>query len=141
MKFKLLIILAILTFSIYSVAYSHSGRTNSSGCHNVTATGGYHCHGGGSSSSSNSRSSGTDFGDNGAILVAGVIMLVVVCWAIIDPDSCCLFDTSHNPDSAQRYLNQLPIRLPVNTRLVPRFDFSRQEHAGWEFSVGYTFRF
>ena len=22
----------------------HSGRTNSSGCHNVTRTGGYHCH-------------------------------------------------------------------------------------------------
>ncbi|NOJ95749.1 YHYH domain-containing protein [Corallococcus coralloides] len=29
------------------LARAHPGRTNSSGCHNVRATGGYHCHGGG----------------------------------------------------------------------------------------------
>ena len=140
MKFKLLVILAILTFCIYSVAYSHSGRTNSSGCHNVTATGGYHCHGGGSSSSSSS--SGTDSEQyDGALLIGGVIVLVVVCWAVIDPDSCCLFDTSHDPGAAGHYLNQLPMRIPVNTSLVPRFDLTRQEHTGWEFRASYTFRF
>ena len=142
MKFKLLVILAILTFCIYSVAYSHSGRTNSSGCHNVTATGGYHCHGGGSSSSSSSSSSGTDLEQyDGALLIGGVIVLVVVCWAVIDPDSCCLFDASHSPDAAHRYLNQLPMRIPVNIPLVPRFNLTRQEHAGWEFRASYTFRF
>ncbi|GMU01585.1 hypothetical protein KH5H1_57050 [Corallococcus caeni] len=29
------------------LAWAHPGRTNSSGCHNERATGGYHCHGGG----------------------------------------------------------------------------------------------
>ncbi|NOK08784.1 YHYH domain-containing protein [Corallococcus exercitus] len=29
------------------LAWAHPGRTNSSGCHNERATGGYHCHNGG----------------------------------------------------------------------------------------------
>ena len=141
-KFELIVIVAILTVCVYSVGYSHSGRTNSSGCHRVTATGGYHCHGGGSSSSSSSLSSSPDLGqDDRIILVGGIVVILVICWAIVDPDSCCLFDNSHDFGSAQYYLNQLPMRLPVNTSLVPRFNFARQEHAGWEFSVGYTFRF
>jgi hypothetical protein len=36
---------AAMVFS--HLAWAHPGRTNSSGCHNVRATGGYHCHGGG----------------------------------------------------------------------------------------------
>ena len=40
---KLVLILCIsLGFAV--AAFSHSGRTNSSGCHNDTKTGGYHCH-------------------------------------------------------------------------------------------------
>lgn len=42
------------------VALSHSGRTNSEGCHNNRKTGGYHCHNGGyknRNQSSYSRSS------------------------------------------------------------------------------------
>ena len=94
------------------------------------------------SSSSSTRSSGTDLGQyDGALLIGGVIVLVVVCWAVIDPDSCCLFDASHSPDAAHRYLNQLPMRIPVNIPLVPRFNLTRQEHAGWEFRASYTFRF
>jgi|GEM_PF-1230452 len=35
-----------LTLAFISLApLAHSGRTNSSGCHNETKTGGYHCHG------------------------------------------------------------------------------------------------
>ena len=37
-------------------SFAHSGRTNSAGCHNVTKTGGYHCHNSGSSSSGSSSS-------------------------------------------------------------------------------------
>lgn len=37
----------ILSFLSIQKAYSHSGRTNSSGCHNNRKTGGYHCHNGG----------------------------------------------------------------------------------------------
>lgn len=43
-------IIACLTVS--SAATAHSGRTNSSGCHNNTKTGGYHCHNSGSGSGS-----------------------------------------------------------------------------------------
>jgi len=37
----------ILSFLSIQKAFSHSGRTNSSGCHNNRKTGGYHCHNGG----------------------------------------------------------------------------------------------
>ena len=40
---KIFLIFSILFFSIKS--YTHSGRTNSAGCHNNRKTGGYHCHG------------------------------------------------------------------------------------------------
>ena len=136
MKFKLIVIFAILVVSVHSVAYAHSGRTNSSGCHNVTATGGYHCHGGGSSSSDDGFLS-----DDGLLVVGGLIILVAVCWIVIDPDNSCFVDTSHNPGAAHRYLNQFPMRIPIDTSLVPRFNVTRQEHDGWEFRASYTFRF
>mgnify|MGYP001265537424 CR=1 FL=1 len=41
-------IVLLFSFSLFA----HSGRTNSAGCHNVTKTGGYHCHNGGTSSPS-----------------------------------------------------------------------------------------
>ena len=150
MKFKLLVILAILIFSIHSVAYSHSGRTNSSGCHRVTATGDYHCHGGGSSSSSGGSSSSSggssssrsnwEEGD-GLIVVGGLIILVAICWIVIDPDNSCLLDASHNQGAAHRYLNQRPMRILDNLSLIPRFDLTRQDHSGWEFRASYVFRF
>ena len=34
----------ILCLLITSSAFGHSGRTNSSGCHNDYQNGGYHCH-------------------------------------------------------------------------------------------------
>ena len=147
MRFKLFVILAILTFSIYSVAYSHSGRTNSSGCHNVTATGGYHCHGGGSSSSSSSSggsssSSRSNLQDGDRLIaIGGLIILVAICWVVIDPDNSCLVDALHNPGAAHRYLNQPPMRIPVNTSLVPRFNFTREAHVGWKLQASYTFQF
>jgi hypothetical protein len=42
-----------LLFLFASPVFAHSGRTNSEGCHNERATGGYHCHSGGSGRSSN----------------------------------------------------------------------------------------
>lgn len=53
----LLILLA--TFLISVVSFSHSGRTDSNGCHTNRKTGEYHCHGKkSSSSSSRNRTSG-----------------------------------------------------------------------------------
>lgn len=37
-------ILALVLAMTATSALAHSGGTNSSGCHNETRTGGYHCH-------------------------------------------------------------------------------------------------
>ena len=63
------VLLVIAIFNSFTPAFSHSGRTNSSGCHNVTATGGSHCHNGGS---------GRDGGDLlEALVVLGFIVYLV----------------------------------------------------------------
>lgn len=66
-----------ISFSLIGshVAMAHSGGLNSSGCHNDTSNGTYHCHnsGGGSSSSRGSSSSGGDGGVWIALLVGGLI--------------------------------------------------------------------
>lgn len=41
-KMKTLLILSLIITSTF--AYGHSGRTDSSGCHNDRINGGYHCH-------------------------------------------------------------------------------------------------
>ena len=46
----------IFFLSLSFSSFSHSGRTNSEGCHNVKKTGGYHCHGSRSSSKINNDS-------------------------------------------------------------------------------------
>lgn len=38
------VILAALAMSVTTVAWAHSGGTNSQGCHYNHKTGGYHCH-------------------------------------------------------------------------------------------------
>ena len=40
---RVLIAILICVFHI-NQSFAHSGRTNSSGCHRVTANGSYHCH-------------------------------------------------------------------------------------------------
>ena len=49
MKNFFFIFCLIFFLSLSFSSFSHSGRTNSEGCHNVKKTGGYHCHGSGSS--------------------------------------------------------------------------------------------
>jgi hypothetical protein len=44
---KELFLIVMLSMFLAEIAGAHSGRTNSSGCHNNRKTGGYHCHGGG----------------------------------------------------------------------------------------------
>lgn len=43
MKKFIFITLSFITLAV-QVGQAHSGRTNSSGCHNNHQTGGYHCH-------------------------------------------------------------------------------------------------
>lgn len=59
--------LAMLPFS----AFSHSGRTNSAGCHNDNINGGSHCHNGGGGSSG-----GFGVGAWEILLIAGVAYAV-----------------------------------------------------------------
>lgn len=61
---NLFIIISILFLFSVTPVFSHSGRTNSSGCHNCrtgSCAGTYHCHNGGSSSGS----SGGSYGNSG----------------------------------------------------------------------------
>jgi hypothetical protein len=37
-------LIAIILATASAFAFAHSGGTDSSGCHNNTKTGGYHCH-------------------------------------------------------------------------------------------------
>jgi len=63
MQFKYYLPLIAALTLVATGAEAHSGRTNSSGCHNNRKTGSYHCHNSGSSGSSGgSRSSGSSSG-------------------------------------------------------------------------------
>jgi hypothetical protein len=64
-------IACILILSFSSLSFAHSGRTDSSGCHNDNIHGGYHCHNDGSGGSSSSSKGG------GAVVV-GVLVAVLV---------------------------------------------------------------
>lgn len=55
--------LTILTIILTSNTFAHSGRTNSSGCHNDRNTGGYHCHKGKVSTSSGRKVAYIDIKD------------------------------------------------------------------------------
>ena len=62
-----------------SVLLAHGGGLDRHGCHNETATGGYHCH----RSSSTSDSSKKDDGPNWGI-IAGVGGGLLILWLVVD---------------------------------------------------------
>ena len=144
MKFKLLAILLIITFFTYEFAYSHSGRTNSSGCHNVTATGGYHCHGGGSSGGSSSRSSSGDsesiFND-GALLILGTVVLIGICWVLIKDDTGCLLDTQYGANPIQYFFLREQLSVPSSRFRLRDLKLDTEDINGWRLRAGYTFYF
>lgn len=55
-KFRIIIVVTLIFFLV-PIAEAHSGRTNSSGCHNNRKTGDYHCHTKTSDSSKSARTS------------------------------------------------------------------------------------
>ena len=146
MRSKILAIVIIFVFSVYDFAYAHSGRTNSSGCHNVTATGGYHCHnGGGSSGSSSSSSSRYSESENDTVLLLGlaVIVIGVGYWAYTtdwgkNPQACgCLL--SHTP--TQRLYHRTPMPLNINSFKLPDLNLNKQGISGWQLKAAYTYHF
>lgn len=149
MRFKILVILVIFVFCVYDFAYSHSGRTNSAGCHNVTATGGYHCHSssGGSSGGSSSRSGSYSQSDD-FYLVLGIFVIVVGVgyWAYTtdwgkNPQGCFLSQGLDNKPLTRGLLDETLMRIPVRGFKLPELNLDRQGLSGWQLRAAYTFRF
>ena len=153
MRFKIFVILIIFVFCVYDFAYSHSGRTNSAGCHNVRATGGYHCHGGSSGSSGSSgynRSSRYSQSDNDVYLLLGLVVIVVGVgyWAYTtdwgkNPQGCGCFLSQRleNQVLTRGLFEQTPMRIPVRGFKLPELNLGRQGMSGWQLGAAYTFRF
>ena len=151
MRFKILVVLVIFVFCVYDFAYAHSGRTNSAGCHNVTATGGYHCHGGSSGSSGSSgynRSSRYSQSDNDVYLLLGLVVIVVGVgyWAYTtdwgkNPQGCFLSRSLDNQPLTRGLFDRTPMRIPVHGFKLPVLNLDRQGMSGWQLGAAYTFRF
>lgn len=70
--FTILVVACFLVGTSYH-AGAHGGGLNSAGCHNETATGGYHCHRGGDDDKSKET----------VLIVLGVVAVVgLVCWML-----------------------------------------------------------
>ncbi|MCY4497254.1 MAG: YHYH domain-containing protein [Rhodospirillaceae bacterium] len=68
-------------------AFAHGGGLNRDGCHNVTATGGYHCHRG------RDDEDDVDWGTIG-IVVGGLVLLAVVARVMTGQKGLSLTDTN-----------------------------------------------
>ncbi len=168
MKFKLLVILTTLTFTVFSVAYSDKEELFD---HPPLNTPSYapDCHwhisifadfiddhtmslscpspvlppSTPSTTSSPPSTSDNFISENVEYITAGIIIAgaAMVYLAIKARNNSLLFDAAAPPDATYRYVNQFPSGILVNTPLIPRFDFTRQAHDGWEFRSSFTFRF
>ena len=145
---KALIVLSLmLTASIlfYNSAHTHSGRTDANGGHYNRKTGEYHYHNSGTSSSGTSNSGTSNSSANnedGIYLIAGTVILIGICWILIDPDSCCLVDSEHIPNPAQSFLSERPTLPSLGNRFwLPDLKIDIEEMNSWRLQATYTFRF
>ena len=70
---KILTIILIVCYS--SSSFAHSGRTDSSGCHNDNVNGGYHCHNGGSSGGGDDGGGSPSVGGMIGGIVVGLLLI------------------------------------------------------------------
>ena len=137
---KLLIILSLILTAgmllFYDSAHTHSGRTDANGGHYNRKTGEYHYHNNGTSSRS------TDYGEDAYLIAGGIIILIGICWILIDPDSCCLMDSEHISNPARSFLSERPTFPSLGNRFwLPDLKIDTEEMNGWRFQATYTFRF
>ena len=128
-----------------STAHAHSGRTDANGGHYNRTTGVYHYHNSGTSSggTSNSRTSNSSANnEDGIYLIAGAVILIGICWILIDPDSCCLVDSEHIPNPARSFLSERPTLPSLGNRFwLPDLKIDIEEMNSWRLQATYTFRF
>ena len=124
----------------YNTVYAHSGRTDANGGHYNRTTGVYHYHNSGTSSGGTSSRS-PDFGEDTYLVVGGII-LIGICWILIDPDSCCLMDSEHISNPARSFLNERPTLPNPGSRFwLPDLEIDIEEMSSWRLQATYTFRF
>ena len=145
-KKSLIVLSVLLTAGIlfYDSAYTHSGRTEANGGHYNRKTGEYHYHNSGTSSRSTSGSSSrsTTNNEDDIYLIGGAVILIGVCWILIDPDSCCLVDTQHIPNPDQSFLSKRPTFPSLGNRFwLPDLKIDIEETNVWRLQTTYTFRF
>ena len=134
-------IILICACPLYDTVNAHSGRTDANGGHYNRKTGEYHYHNSGTSSGSTSGSSSSNKEDD-IYLIGGAVILIGVCWILIDPDSCCLVDTQHIPNPDQSFLSKRPTFPSLGNRFwLPDLKIDIEEMNVWRLQTTYTFRF
>ena len=137
-------IILTCTWILHNTAYTHSGRTDANGGHYNRKTGEYHYHNGGTSSGRTSSNPfrSTQNNEDGIYLIAGAVILVGICWIIIDPDSCCLVDSEHIPNPARSFLSERPTPSSLGNRFwLPNIKIDTEGMNGWRLQATYTIRF
>ncbi len=152
MKITIYALIPIIIFSVNSSIYAHSGRTNSSGCHNDTKTGGYHCHGkssgnsgGGSTSINRYETSDSELFREGTYIVFGAIIIVsVISWGYMTnwgkkSTGCgCLASSNiYYQNQNIGLLNKVPYQITENVNI----NLNRHVFGEWRLGPSYTFRF
>lgn len=149
MRSKILVILLIFVFCVYDFAYSHSGRTNASGCHNVTATGGYHCHGTKTNSSNGSsriisESMETRLTDEDilglGIIIVGIIGIGYLIYSK-DTTKYLYLQSLDNPISTRDIFMPKLFLTPSRNIALPDLRMEKQRFGELRFSGTYLFRF
>ena len=137
-------IMLTCTWILYdNTVYADSGATDANGGHYNRTTGVYHSHNGGTSSDNNADDdTSSDNNADDIYLIAGVVLLVGICWILIVPDNCCLIDSEHISNPARSFLSERPTRPSPGSRFwLPDLEIDIADMSSWRFQATYTFRF
>ena len=141
MKYFLSALLVVLTLDSHTSAFSHSGGLDRSGCHNVTATGGRHCHRESSGSSSGGSSGGSSWGD-AEDLLAILTVVSLITYIAVQSDKNGFIDTytERLDPTGGFYFNYRP-RSELKETHFDNFAADQNEDNGDSVTFGYRLRF